>query len=544
MAATPKQSSIKGFLSAGSQEKVNSSQELIFKKSTGSATVVFGPEEIEYSAKGYTALEFSVVRKIKDLIVCNSCGHKGVKSKGTTGTPSACGVQGVSVSCKNPQCEVSTKLTLALAKNENEHLAKYRAEIEYYESRLRSQQLNKSGNATIASTDPKKGKRKHESPQKNAKTQQPHSGKMISEQAKDEEYEMYEDMSKDDLIEIIHDLYDQVDEAQAAASVLMAEEKDLRNGMEKALAEALSCKQQLESEREKSRRHEDEIRELRARMTALENSLAKPSPSKVGSVNVVEPQPLLVVKENKGEGQEKKLTWAQKVRQGAQEALAQADAGDASALLSIVDKQMEKAKQLASGSLRRDKDGNLLKNVRKIARIQVNMCWVPKAVDRPLAFARRVLKAKKFPWIEEISFLGKGRTKAEWFFDEDMLEKVKAKLQEMNISYQEDFNPMAPPPHNPNRTLVDLERAAIKRRAHALAYAKYKAMREAALQGIPQELQAEVCHLAGLIGERKAHTWKWPKVIVPTTVDAMMMGEANSGKDVDGEGDVEPVLCD
>jgi hypothetical protein len=206
------------------------------------------------------------------------------------------------------------------------------------------------------------------------------------------------------------------------------------------------------------------------------------------------------------------MSYSQAALVGQQEAIAKARSGDFSEFETLVDKQLERQHVRTNPEAPRvNRNGELIQKTERMVRLKVNMGWIPKDTLNPLQFARMALRVKKVPFVEEISFLGAGRSWAEWFVDERHVDGVKAWLRASKIDFVENFNPMTPPPHNAGKPVVDLERKVIWRRALILSRGRFKVIRESALDGIPEQLHGEVRSLASRLQQGTAKGWKWPK---------------------------------
>ena len=206
------------------------------------------------------------------------------------------------------------------------------------------------------------------------------------------------------------------------------------------------------------------------------------------------------------------MSYAQMALVNHQEAIETARAGDKTQFAALLDRQLMKNQARANPDTPRvNKNGELLQRTEKMVRLKVNMGWVPKETLHPLQFVRMALDVKKVPYVEDISFLGVGRSWAEWFVDERHVDGVKAWLRASRIDFAEDFNPMTPPPHNTGKPVVDIERTVIWRRALILQRGRFRAIKEAALDGVPERVQEEIQSLASRLRQGTAKGWKWPK---------------------------------
>jgi hypothetical protein len=213
------------------------------------------------------------------------------------------------------------------------------------------------------------------------------------------------------------------------------------------------------------------------------------------------------------------MSYAQVALVNHQEAMEKARKGDKTEFEVLLDKQLARQRARANPDLpRTNRHGELLQRTERMVRLKVNMSWIPKETLNPIQYVRMALNVKSVPYVEEISFLGRGRSWAEWFVDERHVDDVKAWLRASGTDYEEGFNPMAPPPHNPMKPVADTERTVIWRRALVLQKGRFRAIKEAALEGVPDNVREEIQSLAFRLRQGTAKGWKWPKQSVEEEV--------------------------
>jgi hypothetical protein len=190
----------------------------------------------------------------------------------------------------------------------------------------------------------------------------------------------------------------------------------------------------------------------------------------------------------------------------------------------MLDRQLARQAARANpGAPRLNRNGEPMLRTEKMVRLRVNTGWIPRDTMYPLQFARMALATKKVPYVEEISFLGAGRSWAEFFVDERHVEEVKVQLRQARIDFTENFDPMAAPPHNPGKAPVDIERTVIWRRALIRHTGRFQAIREAALDGIPEAIQVEIRELATRMRNGTSRGWKWPKPARTTVTEQQVV---------------------
>lgn len=472
--------------------------------------------EFKFTAEGFAELQKQVIKTTCDRIHCPTCGTRGVENRGPAGNANAVSVQGVSVRCKAQECKVSTKLQLALAHPRNTHLAAYSQQLDEYDSGLRHTSKKRKLSTII--------------------TSQPNSRSPISmSRAGSSSSKQQQYVTAADVDAIIARAMDtQRNETQSEFEQLRREIHNMQQLLQQKDADNRALRLELDAMIAENA----ELRKIQVNRPAPQ-IVNPPTASATAPPRNPRPAPrtqwIEVGRQKPHDENMVRIATPSRTRGGAprtrivdtgamsfaqKAALAQQTArklaietGDFSAMKGILDAAKERRKRgVNSDAPRMGRDGQPLVRTDRMVRFKVCMFWVDRSTAAPLQFARQGLRSYGFPWIEEISFLGVGNTWAEWFVDEKLAAEVRTKLQEHEFEFEEGFKPMEPPRHRTNVQTVDVERSVIRRRGRIWANARFPAMRNAAMDGVPENLHGAIREYGNRYLENRPG-WKWPRPV-------------------------------
>jgi len=110
---------------------------------------------------------------------------------------------------------------------------------------------------------------------------------------------------------------------------------------------------------------------------------------------------------------------------------------------------------------------------------------------QPLHTLRLALKDLGCPYVHEISFLDKGKKRAECFVNEADAEKFVNVMRAAKM-LDEQYNPMAPPPHKPETTQEEIRKRLIERRAFIVASTHFGPLKRAAADTLGNDMCSAV----------------------------------------------------
>ncbi len=233
-----------------------------------------------------------------------------------------------------------------------------------------------------------------------------------------------------------------------------------------------------------------EIDQLTQRLSKLENAAVDPiaTPPAIRSNNLSQPktpqtQPTPKTRTSSPPKQ-KRLSYADKLRAAVSN-----------------ESSTPEEKFRAFSTLAPPKEGSTpRKHTERLEKVYIRTGLRKAFLDQPLSNVRIMLNSLKAPFVEEISLIGKNASLAECYVDADLAVKFQTATKVKNLLL-ENFDVFAPPPHRTDLIREDMVPMVIARRTRVVKAARYKLVRDAALDDLSPEVVEKV--LARAVPSRK-----------------------------------------
>ncbi|KAJ3385038.1 hypothetical protein HDU80_000784 [Chytriomyces hyalinus] len=164
-------------------------------------------------------------------------------------------------------------------------------------------------------------------------------------------------------------------------------------------------------------------------------------------------------------------------------------------------------KEIAAMSIRSDFNAPAREGPPPVRAESIKSCFVSlrflkkeAKINGPMKATRAIFRETfELPYIEDISPLGRGFSIAELFFDGRHENEIRTKLAAKGILL-DDFNPLAPPPHQLDANEDTMCEPMCARRAGVFRRARFALVKQAALAGCTETMKARIRALAALNG--------------------------------------------